>query len=117
RAPRPTTIMTPQIKQQLEEKFPGQVKFDEPLSKHSTFKIGGTADIFLMPNTTNALVEAFRFIVENKLPYFILGGGANVLLPDDGFRGIVLHPKNRGIHIEGTTVRVEAGLPLAKLAG
>jgi UDP-N-acetylmuramate--L-alanine ligase/UDP-N-acetylenolpyruvoylglucosamine reductase len=102
--------------QQFKDKFEEITKENERLSKYSTFKIGGPAEVFVQPKTSEELAEVFQYIQKNDLHYFILGGGANVLLPDDGIKGIVIRPRNRGLKIEGDTVYAEAGLPLAKLA-
>jgi len=104
------------LQQQFTEKFSDITKINEPLSKHCTYKIGGDAEVFVEPRSSDQLVEVFKYIVDNNLPYFILGGGANVLLPDAGIKGVVLHPQNREIIVVGTKVSVGAGLPLAKLA-
>ena len=87
------------IKKQLVELFEGQVRFEEPLSKHSTYKIGGLAHVMVLPESDESLVEIFRYVKKHKLDYFILGGGSNVLLPDDGFQGIVIKPKNNQVII------------------
>ncbi len=67
-----------------------QVLKNEPLSKHTTFKIGGDADIFLTVNTETALVQILDFLNENYIPFFLLGNGSNVLASDKGFRGIII---------------------------
>lgn len=108
--------MNEDMKKQLKEKFGDMIKFDEPLSKHCTFKIGGPAEVYVEPKTNEDLVEVFRFVREHELPYFILGGGSNVLLPDEGIEGVVINPRNRDLKIEGESVTAGAGVVLAKLA-
>ncbi|MDX9801072.1 MAG: UDP-N-acetylmuramate dehydrogenase [Spirochaetia bacterium] len=68
----------------------GTMLFDEPLSGHSTFKTGGNADLLAVPQNISALEELLSVIKENDIPYFILGGGANILFSDSGFRGVVI---------------------------
>lgn len=104
------------VKKQLVEQFGEQVRFDEPLSKHSTYKIGGNAHIMVLPETDEALIDVFRYVKEHNLEYFILGGGSNVLLPDEGFHGIVIKPKNNQLTIHEQTVSAGAGAILAKVA-
>lgn len=109
-------MINAEIKQHFKQRFGEQVKFDELLSRHTTFKIGGAADIYLEPKTIEDLEAAFAIIRERQLPYFILGGGSNVLMTDEGFRGVVLHPKNNDITISGDTLVAGAGAVLAKVA-
>ncbi len=62
------------------------------LAKYSNYKIGGSASYFLEPKTVSELKQAIRFARGSKLPIFILGGGTNLLISDDGFKGIVIRP-------------------------
>ena len=66
----------------------GEVKYDEPLSLHTSFRIGGPADLFISPESINDLQIIFEHAKET--PLFILGEGTNLLVNDEGFRGIVL---------------------------
>ena len=67
-----------------------EVKADEPLSKHTTFKIGGTADRFVTVFTKEQLAIALQVLEETKMPYCVLGKGSNLLVSDKGFRGVIL---------------------------
>ncbi len=62
------------------------------LAKYSNYKIGGPASYFLEPKTVSELKQAIRFARGSKLPIFILGGGTNLLISDNGFKGIVIRP-------------------------
>lgn len=73
-----------------------RVRQDEPLARHTTFRIGGIADFFIRVESEEALVAAVRWSIEEQLPYLILGGGSNVLVADAGFRGIVIANRARG---------------------
>ena len=64
--------------------------FKESMKKHTTFKIGGPADIFITINTLDGLIDLLKIIKELKIPYHILGNGSNILVSDDGIRGIVI---------------------------
>ncbi len=70
-----------------------RTKLHEPLANHTYFKIGGPADLFYEATTSADLVKAVQTCMEYQLPYFILGGGSNILIGDKGFRGLVI--KNR----------------------
>ncbi|MDR3113739.1 MAG: UDP-N-acetylmuramate dehydrogenase [Endomicrobium sp.] len=63
---------------------------NEPLSAHSSFKIGGAADFFIEISNENALMEFLKIASENGLKYFILGGGTNILFSDTGYRGAII---------------------------
>jgi len=62
----------------------------EPLSRHTTFGIGGPADLFVVARTLDELRACMRLAWEHQVPYFILGAGANVLVADRGVRGLVI---------------------------
>ncbi len=62
----------------------------EDMSLHTTFKIGGPADYFVVPKDIEALIKAREAAIQAGLKFFILGGGANVLFPDEGYNGVVI---------------------------
>ena len=65
-------------------------KLNEPLSKHSTLCIGGNADYFIEVETEEQLISLLQFINKNKIKFFVLGGGSNILFTDEGFNGTVI---------------------------
>jgi UDP-N-acetylmuramate dehydrogenase len=75
--------------------FPSQVphRLNEPLSMHTSYRIGGPAKIFALPRTQQDIFLIGSFLLEKKMPYFILGNGSNLLAPDDGFSGVVICTK------------------------
>lgn len=95
-----------------------KVRTDEPLAKHTTFRIGGAADFFVLPTEASEIAAVIRLCEEEKTPWFILGNGSNLLVGDKGFRGVViLLGKNfDGISIEGTRVTAKAGEMLIRVA-
>lgn len=68
----------------------GTVALSEPMSRHTTFQVGGPADLFVTPAGAQDLVEILDLSDSNGIPLFILGGGANILVADAGIRGIVV---------------------------
>ena len=66
------------------------VKLEEPMEKHTTFRIGGPADYFLCPQTAEELKAVIHVCKETGTPYFILGNGSNLLVSDKGYRGAVI---------------------------
>ena len=63
---------------------------DEPMKQHTTFKIGGPADYFLLPETGEEVGEIIKICRKTDTPYFILGNGSNLLVGDGGYRGAVI---------------------------
>jgi UDP-N-acetylmuramate dehydrogenase len=98
--------------------LPGTVKYQEPLSRHSTYRIGGPASIHFLPSTPEAVAGATAWAKQHKIPVLVLGLGSNVLIRDGGFRGLVIQI-GKGLdaisHRAGTW-KVGAGLPTPLLA-
>ena len=96
--------------------------FDEPLKKHSTFRIGGSADLLVAPQTEEQLEVLFKYINDNAVRYVVIGNGSNLLFRDEGFRGIVvkLGSEFSGISASecagGMLLSAKAGTLLSKLA-
>ncbi len=67
------------------------VVLDEPMSKHTSFKIGGKADCFASPSSAESAVALIRYCSENNIPYYVIGNGSNLLVSDKGLRGVVIH--------------------------
>ena len=92
---------------------------NEPMRKHTTFRIGGPADFYLCPHSAKEIQKTVAICPEEELPYFILGNGSNLLVSDQGYRGVVIQLwKNvSDILVEGCRIRAKAGASLAKIAG
>lgn len=102
----------------LRKSFP-EIDFlsDEPMSRHTTFKIGGPADIFCTPASVDAMSGLLRFARERGVDRCIIGGGSNLLVGDRGIRGIVISTAGlRKIEVHGNTILAECGVSLAKLS-
>lgn len=95
-----------------------RVLVKEPMSSHTTFRIGGPADYFVMPSDTEELTGILKICKEEKQPYFILGNGSNLLVGDKGYRGVViqLYRNFDRITIEGPFVTAQAGAMLIRVA-
>jgi UDP-N-acetylmuramate dehydrogenase len=101
----------------------GEVKLNEPLSRHTSFRIGGPADMFVSPADKDDLIALLRFVKQKKLSSVIIGGGTNLLVRDGGFHGVVINIKQlhairieREYHSVGgmfSVLYVEAGAMLA----
>nr|WP_239549039.1 UDP-N-acetylmuramate dehydrogenase [Scopulibacillus daqui] len=104
--------------QKLENEQIGKIRLNEPLSKHTTMKIGGPADIFVEPNSIENLEKTVRFAREADVPFRVIGRGSNLLVDDEGIRGVVIK-LGKGINhleIENDVLRVGAGYPMVPLA-
>lgn len=96
------------------------VKIDEPMTKHTNFKIGGNADIYVSAKNIEDIQTVIKLTNKYQIPLTILGNGSNVLVADKGIRGIVLKISLEEIQIEKSEeyaqIEVEAGVLLGKLA-
>lgn len=89
---------------------------NEPMRAHTTFKIGGEADIFIIPASPAALISAVKKCAELEIPYFILGNGSNLLVSDGGIEGAVISLAGiNGISAEGEKITCGAGAMLSSV--
>ena len=111
-----------QLKQQLQAA--GILyKENEPLSAHCTFRIGGPADLFVMPRDEDQLCQTVQFCKQSEIRYYLLGNGSNILFADEGFRGAVIdvsaEAAGMGLSIyqnaDGDYISAPAGLKLSEL--
>lgn len=86
-----------------------------PLKNYTTFRIGGPARYFCVVVNREELIEAVIFAKKEKLPFFILGGGSNLLVSDKGYKGLVIKIQNINCEIKNTKVTAGAGVSLSKL--
>jgi len=86
-----------------------EIKENVILAPYTTFRIGGPARYFCEVGSVEDLKSALRFSKENKLRFFVLGGGSNVLISDEGFNGIVIKMEIRGIEIKDNLLSAAAG--------
>lgn len=91
------------------------VRRDAPLASYTRFGIGGPADIFVETSETASFIQAQKIVADSGLDSVVIGGGTNLIVSDDGFRGVVLKLTNRAVRASGTSVYVESGLFLQEL--
>ena len=102
-----------QLKSRLDAK---RLKRDEPLAQYTTFRIGGPADLFYDATSTEDLAGAVTAARELGIEYFVLGLGANILVGDKGFRGLIIRNTSRHLKfLEGGKLWVESGAVMAQL--
>ena len=101
------------IQSGIEEK---NIFLDEPMSLHTSFKTGGKADLFVKVYSVDEIKSVLKIASENDIPLFILGNGTNLLVKDEGFRGIILQVKLEDIEINNLEVIVGSGVKNAVLS-
>ena len=94
------------------------ILMQEPMSKHTTFRIGGPADLFLEPENAEQLLGARKILQEAGIPCFLLGNGSNLLVSDEGYRGAILKvgPNMSTIRVEGNRLIAGAGALMSQVA-
>lgn len=98
----------------LREILADRVRFDEPLAPYTSWKIGGPADALAMVSTQSELADLLRFCLRRRMPWWIIGGGSNVLVGDGGVRGIVMR---LGGAFAAARVRAEEGRVIVEAGG
>lgn len=79
---------------------PSNIKMQESMKKHTSFKIGGNADFFVRTETIDEIKNILEFVNKNNINYFVIGNGSNILVTDKGIRGIVIKIDLSGIEIQ-----------------
>ena len=96
----------------------GTVLTEEPMSRHTSFQIGGPAEIFVQPATGEEVRQAICLAKEEQIPFFVVGNGSNLLVSDDGFRGMIVQiGRNlQEISVEDNVIYAQAGALLSRVA-
>jgi UDP-N-acetylmuramate dehydrogenase len=97
---------------------PDNLQKDVLLNKYVTFRIGGPAELFYEAEDVQNLVQAINYARENKLKWFVLGGGSNLVVSDDGIEGLVIRNACKDRNLVNTTrkqIEIATGFPLEKL--
>src|SRR4029450_2189480 len=91
----------------------------EPLSKHTTLRVGGPAQFWVVRRSENAFAELIRFCRSESLPLFVIGRGSNLLVRDGGIRGVVVHPRAGAfdrIEVDSNEITAGVGAKLREVA-
>ena len=97
----------------------GDIRLYEPLSKHTTLRVGGPAQFWVEPRDEEAFAGLIRFCRRETLPLFVIGRGSNLLVQDGGIRGVVVHPcggQFDKIDVDGVEISAGAGAKLKEVA-
>lgn len=107
-----------ELQTMFKDKDFGKILFDEPMKNHTTFKIGGPADVMIIPSTEEELVKAVRFCRNNNIDFFVMGNGSNLLVRDGGIRGVVIkvYEGVNDIRVNGNVIYCEAGALLTAVS-
>lgn len=94
------------------------VHTDEPMSRHTTFRIGGNADYFVKPGNADEVAAVIAVCREYNIPYFILGNGSNLLVSDDGYRGMIINIMDNmdSVTVDGRIITAQAGAMLVRVS-
>ncbi len=92
------------------------VSVNEPMANHTSFKIGGPADIMTYPGNSNQLVNIVKECVKSNIPYMVMGNGTNLLVSDKGIRGVVIkiYDNLAAFKVDNDTIELEAGMLVSK---
>lgn len=107
-----------EIKEDLMDLDVGKIIEDEPLYKHTTYKVGGPARIYLMVKDVDSLVKAIKYCRKHRVKYMVIGRGSNLLFSDKEYEGVIISLNEcfKEIKINGSTVKAQAGVPMITLA-
>ena len=111
--------MESEFKDRLEEILGrDRVLLQEPMKKHTTFRVGGPADYFVTPESKEDIQRIIALCKEEGVPFYIIGNGSNLLVSDKGYRGVIIqiYKEMSRIETDGTIIRAEAGASLARIA-
>ena len=103
----------------LEEWIPTENIFrEEPMNRHTTFRIGGNADCLLQIENAEQLSKVKKYLKTLEIPYFVIGNGSNLLVSDEGYRGIILVVSEQmsDVKVEGNRIIAQAGALMSKIA-
>lgn len=95
-----------------------QILEEEPMKKHTTFRIGGPAEYLILPQTTEEIADVIKLCRQEEIPWYIVGNGSNLLVADEGVRGVVIQLLRNfnQIQVVGCQIRMQAGAQNAAVA-
>lgn len=111
--------MNQKFYEKLAEILPEErIRTDEPMKMHTTFRVGGPADYFLMPESPEEVQKLIRLCKKEEVPFYVIGNGSNLLVSDQGYRGVILqiYRNMSQIRVEGNVLKAQAGALLSAIA-
>ncbi|SDA60888.1 UDP-N-acetylmuramate dehydrogenase [Lachnospiraceae bacterium G11] len=111
-------MITKETKEAISRLVPeSHVLYDEPLKKHTTFQVGGNSDCLIFVEKEKELKDLIKYLDGAGIPRYLIGNGSNLLVSDDGFRGVILETRRlfSDIKVEGETIIAKAGALMSKI--
>ena len=101
---------------EIQKVFKGRIALNEPLARFTTFRIGGMADYFVEPADIDDVINIVKYANDKGIPYYVMGNGSNILISDEGIRGIVINLETSFNYLkhENDIVISGAGVKIAK---
>jgi len=109
-------LLTEEDIRKLRKSLRGELRLNEPMSEHTTYRIGGPAELYVFPEDKHDLETLISFSAEHGINRFHMGGGSNILVHDKGYKGMVIDLKEgfNKIEVDGVKVTAQSGVSLAK---
>ena len=94
------------------------IKYDESMKKHTTMQVGGTCDCLVLPESIEEIQKVVSYAKENHIPYYVIGNGSNLLVKDEGIRGLVIKigPKFSSVAVEDEKIIASSGVGTPRVA-
>lgn len=107
-----------QVKEDLEKLDVGEMIEDEPMYKHTTYKVGGPARIYLKVKDVDSLIKTIKYCGKHRVKYLVIGRGSNLLFSDREYEGLIISLNEcfNGIKVNGSTMIAQAGVPMISLS-
>lgn len=96
-----------------------RIKTEEPMKNHTTFRVGGPASFFVMPERLEEIQDIVALCRREKIPYYVMGNGSNILVSDKGYQGVIIqiYKEMSRVEVHQEALRVQAGALLSAIAG
>ena len=107
-----------QVKEDLEKLDVGEMIEDEPMYKHTTYKVGGPARIYLKVKDVDSLIKTIKYCGKHRVKYLVIGRGSNLLFSDHEYEGLIISLNEcfNEIKVNGSTMIAQAGVPMISLS-
>ena len=107
-----------QVKEDLEKLDVGEMIEDEPMYKHTTYKVGGPARIYLKVKDVDSLIKTIKYCGKHRVKYLVIGRGSNLLFSDREYEGLIISLNEcfNEIKVNGSTMIAQAGVPMISLS-
>lgn len=94
-----------------------KVKVNEPMSKHTTFRVGGNVKVLICPSTIEEMISVIELLKQNQMKYFVIGNGSNLIVSDNGYDGIIIKTTNiKSIKVNNNIIEADCGVFLSSIS-